>query len=158
MPLGAAGDDDFAFDGRFAGFAARGEEFVEVEVAVEAECWVAVFEFLGAEVVLGHAALAGKGEALLVGLDAGEAVGALGVGFRVEGYELEVCVALVADEAGWVETFACGAEDAAGDGEGAVCAEDVGAAEGGWGVVGCGLGEGAASRVVREGAAGCASW
>ena len=40
VPLGAAGDDDLALDGGFAGFAAGGEALVEVEVAVEARRWV----------------------------------------------------------------------------------------------------------------------
>ena len=40
----ARGEDDFAFDGRLAGAAARAEEFVEVEVAVEAEGVVGAVE------------------------------------------------------------------------------------------------------------------
>jgi hypothetical protein len=36
MPLPAAGNHDFALDGRLAAAAARGEELMEVEVAVEA--------------------------------------------------------------------------------------------------------------------------
>ena len=35
VPLGAARDDDFALDRRFAGLAARGETLVEIEMAVE---------------------------------------------------------------------------------------------------------------------------
>ena len=35
VPCVPARDDDFSFDGRGAGFAARGEELVEIEVAVE---------------------------------------------------------------------------------------------------------------------------
>ena len=68
-------------------------------------------------------------EAGLTGVDAGEAVVPFGFRFWVEGDEFEVRVALVADEAGGVETFAGGAEDAAGDGEGAVGAEGAGLAD-----------------------------
>lgn len=68
-------------------------------------------------------------EAGLTGVDPGEAVVSFGFGFRVEGHEFEVRVAFVADEAGWVETFAGGAEDAAGDWEGAVGAEGAGLAD-----------------------------
>lgn len=42
VPFCAARYDDFAFDGRFAGFAARAEHLVEVEGAVEAERGLAV--------------------------------------------------------------------------------------------------------------------
>lgn len=68
-------------------------------------------------------------EAGLTGVNPGEAVVSFGFGFWVEGDEFEVRVALVADEAGWVETFAGGAEDAAGDWEGAVGAEGAGLAD-----------------------------
>lgn len=36
VPFSATGDDDFAFNRRLAALAARGEEFVEIKVAVEA--------------------------------------------------------------------------------------------------------------------------
>jgi len=36
VPGATAGNNDFALDGSFAALAARREEFVEVEVAVEA--------------------------------------------------------------------------------------------------------------------------
>lgn len=75
----------------------------------------------------------------MAGGDAVEAVGALVLGFGVEGYEFEVGVALMAYEAARVEAFAGCAEDAASDGEGAVRAEGAGLADG-RGVVRAGLG------------------
>lgn len=129
---GAAGDDDVAFDGRATGFAARGEELVVVEVAVEAggDGVEAVGEFEVGHFLRGRG-FGGErwGEAGLAGVDAGQAVVALGVRFRVEGDEFQVRVALVADEAGGVETFAGGAEDAAVDWQGAVGAEGAGLAD-----------------------------
>ncbi|KAI7527284.1 hypothetical protein KC331_g16438 [Hortaea werneckii] len=127
----AAGDDDAGFDGGAAGFAAGGEELVVVEVAVEAGGVVdAVREFELAGFVGGCGFRGERGrEAGLPGVDAGEAVVPFGFRFRVEGNEFEVRVALVADEAGGVETFAGGAEDAAGDWKGAVGAEGAGLAD-----------------------------
>ena len=46
VPFCAARHDDLALDRRLTRFAARGEELVVVEVAVEAEGLVAVFHFL----------------------------------------------------------------------------------------------------------------
>lgn len=105
VPLCAASDDDFAFDRRFARFAARAEHFVEVEGAVEAQGGLAValfgfVEFVDREVLGNVAGVAG--------CDAFEACVALGVGFGVEGDVFEVCVAFVAVEAGWVEALAGG--------------------------------------------------
>ena len=137
----AAGDYDVAFDRGSTGFAARGEELVVVEVAVEpgGDVVETVGEVEGGHFFRGGGFGGGErwAEAGLAGVDAGQAVVAVGVWFRVEGDEFEVRVALVADEAGWVETFAGGAEDAAGDGEGAVGAEGAGLADrrgqvGGW--------------------------
>lgn len=127
----AAGDDDAGFDGRLAGFAAGGEELVVVEVAVESR---GIVDAVGEVELVGFLRGGGfrgqgRGEAGLAGVDAGQAVVPFGFGFGVEGHEFEVRVALVADEAGWVETFAGGAEDAAGDGEGAVGAEGAGLAD-----------------------------
>lgn len=120
MPLRAARDDDLALDGRLTGLAARGEELVEVEMAVEAERGVAVVEFLLQELVLGHVELVVEGQALPAGVDPGEALPALSFGLRVEGNEFEIGVALMADEAVGVEALASGAQDATSDRQGAV--------------------------------------
>ena len=90
VPFGAAGDDDFAFDGCFAGFSARGEGFVVVEVAEEAVAFVAivvvvVFGALFCEVVT--LMLMGMW-VVLTSLDASEALASLVFGFGVEGYAL----------------------------------------------------------------------
>ncbi|KAI7558154.1 hypothetical protein KC316_g13341 [Hortaea werneckii] len=121
----AAGDDDAGFDRGTAGFAAGGEELVVVEVAVESRRLVYAVgevELVGFGRGCGFRGERGR-EAGLPGVDARKAVVPFRFGFWVEGDEFEVRVALVADEAGWVETFAGGAEDAAGDWEGAVGAE-----------------------------------
>ena len=76
----ARGEDDFAFDGGLAGAAAGGEEFVEVEVAVEAEGVVGAVE----SVVF-------------------QALETFVVRFGVECYAFEGGVAVCAGEAGGVE-------------------------------------------------------
>lgn len=126
VPFGAAGDDDFALDGRFAALAARAEELVEVEVAVEAERGVAVGDFELQRFVCIHVFVTGEMSSRASRSYALHAFASLLLGLRVEGDEFEVGVAFVADEAFGVEALACCAEDAAGDGEGAVGAEGSG--------------------------------
>jgi len=127
VPFRAAGHDDLAFDRGPAALAARGEELVEVEVAVEAQTGVAVRGFEAGEVVFGHQVVVRDGdlETGLTCVDAREAFGALFFRLWVEGDAFEVGVALLADEAFGVETFACCAQYASGDGEGAVCAQSA---------------------------------
>jgi hypothetical protein len=84
MPFCTASNDDFTFNGCLAALAARGEELVEVEVAVEA------WGFVGTVIVL---------EARHVVHTFGMFVG----GFWVKGYAFEVLAALVAGEAFRVE-------------------------------------------------------
>lgn len=67
----------------------------------------------------------------MAGVDAGDAFGALVVGFGVEGYAFEVLAAVVAEEAFWVEAGAGGGDDAPSDGEGTVLAEGAGTDAGG---------------------------
>ena len=64
------------------------------------------------------------------GTYASNSFGAFGFWFWVEGDEFEVRVALVADEAGWMEALTCCGEDATGDGEGAVLTKSTGLANG----------------------------
>jgi len=103
VPFGTASDDDFAFDRRLARFAARAEHFVEVERAVEAHRRLAVGHFGSVELVVCdvHWDVAG-----VAGCDAFQARNTFGVGFGMESDVLEVCVALVAVEAGWMEALA----------------------------------------------------
>ena len=122
VPLGAARDNDLAFDRRLAAFATWREELVKVEMAVEAGRLVAIFGFEVEDIVGCFAVRDGDRVACLAGGDAVEALAALLLGLRVKCDEFEVGVAFVADEAGGVETFACCAEDAAGDWEGTVSA------------------------------------
>jgi hypothetical protein len=63
--------------------------------------------------------------------DAGYTLGVLGGRLRVEGHAFEVLAAVVALKALWVKTDACGRDDAPGDGERTVFAEDAGADRGG---------------------------
>jgi len=86
VPLGAARDHHLALDGRLAALAARAEELVEVEVAEEAQRFVAVGFFQGVHVLLGVAWGNLEFETLLTLVDPREALGALLVGFWVEGY------------------------------------------------------------------------
>lgn len=100
MPFCSTSHNDLAFYGRFAALAARAEELVEVEVAVEAKTVVAVVGFLLEELLFRHRVSGIRDvETGLPGTDALKAGGALFVGFGVEGDALEVGVALVADEA-----------------------------------------------------------
>jgi hypothetical protein len=116
MPLCAASNYDFTLDGRLAGLAARREEFVEVEMAVEAQALIAV--------VFGSAAgVVGDVGAVHAGLDPGDPFAAGGLGLWVEGDAFEAFRAVVAAEALGVETDAGGADDAAGDWERALVAE-----------------------------------
>ena len=101
MPFRAAGNDNLALYGCLAALAARGEELVEVEMAVEA------WRFVGAVVVLEtcHVICGRVGRevgdvgARETGADAVDAFGVFVGGFRVKGYAFEVLAALVAGEA-----------------------------------------------------------
>ena len=92
VPLGPTRHHDLALDGRVAALAARAEELVEVEVAVEARALV-------------HRA----GRRL-------QALGSRARWLGVEGDAFEPLAAVVAGEAGRVEAVARGGYDAAGDG------------------------------------------
>ena len=108
--LTPGGEDDLAFDRRFAAATSWGEELVEVEVAVEPQRVVFGGQTIGFE----------SREALILG-------------FGVEGHTFEGGVAVGAGEAGGVEAGFLrlrgvrGGDDAAGYGEGAR------GASGGWG-------------------------
>jgi hypothetical protein len=133
VPFGATSNNDFAFDRSLARLAARAEHFVEVESAVEAHRGLAVglfgfVEFLVRDVVWDVASVAG--------CDTLQACNAFGVGFGVESDVLEVCVALVAVEAGRVKALASCRENTTGDWKGTVSAEGARLAKG-RGVVGC---------------------
>lgn len=108
MPLGAARDNDFAFNGRLARFAPRREEFVEVEVAEEALGFVGAVFVFEARHVVGRGVCGKEGDVFtaLAGADPGNALGQLVVGFGVEGDTFEVFAALVAGEAFGVEAGA----------------------------------------------------
>lgn len=122
VPLRAASNDDFALDWGFAALTSRGEEFVEIEMAVEAEAGVAVGGFHAVEVVLSGAFGDGHRNAVLASVDSILAGVALFFGLGVEGDAFEVGVAFVADETSRVEAFAGCGQDAAGDWESAVSA------------------------------------
>ena len=108
MPFRAASDDDLAFDWRFATFATRGEELMEVEVAVEA------WRFINAIIILEtrHVVCGGVGGEIRdvgagkTGADAVDAFGVFVRRFRVEGYAFEVLSTLVAGEAFGMEAGA----------------------------------------------------
>jgi len=106
MPLRATSDDDFALDRCLAGLAARGEVLVEVQMAVEAQAWLAVGGFEGVELVLCQ--VFWELASVVTKSDAFETLRALSLGFRIEGHKLEVGTAFVADEAAGVETLAGG--------------------------------------------------
>jgi hypothetical protein len=105
VPLRTTGDDDLAFDGRFAALAARREHLMEVEMAEEA------LGFVGAVLVLETRHVVGRGVcgevgnvfAALAGVDAGDALCELVLWLGIEGDALEVLAALVAGEAFGVE-------------------------------------------------------
>lgn len=75
-------------------------------MAEEAQHAVSVFDFPLQQLVRGHVFFARHGVACSSRFNASETLGVRLFGFGVEGYELEVGVALVAYEAGGVETFA----------------------------------------------------
>ena len=140
---------DLRFNGRLARLAAGREEFVEVEVAVEAEGGVAVVSGSFAGFLFGE----GNGEVGGTGIDAGEAGGARGVGFGVEGDAFEGADAVVAGEAVGVEALRGGCDRAAGDGKGAGGTLGGGALRGGGPVWG-GSVDGGCGGVVGERAVG----
>lgn len=133
VPLGATSNNDFAFDRRLARLAARAEHFVEVERAVEAHRGLAVGYFRFVELLVRDVVW---DVASVTGCDALQACNAFRVGFGVEGDVLEVCVALVAVEAGRVKALASCRENTTGDWKGTVSAEGARLAKG-RGVVGC---------------------
>ncbi len=143
VPGGAAGDDDFRLDGSLARFASRGEEFVEVEVAVEAGGRVGVGVVEVCWFICGRVASGGFGEAC----------GAGGFGLWVEGDAFEGAGAVVAGEAVGMEALGGGCDGAAGDGEGAGGALGDGAMGGGGPVQGGGVDRGCGG-VVWQGTVG----
>jgi hypothetical protein len=105
MPFCTASNDDFTFNGCLAALAARGEELVEVEVAVEAWGFVGTVIVLEARHVVccgvrGEVGYVSAGE---TGADAVHTFGMFVGGFWVKGYAFEMLAALVAGEAFRVE-------------------------------------------------------
>jgi hypothetical protein len=131
VPLGAARDNDLALDGRLARLAARREELVVVQVAVEAHALVAVGRLQPRRVLRRRAGRQGHVVAVDARADARHALLALRCGLRVERHALQVLVAVVAREALRVEARAGRADDAARDGKRAVAAQRAVAADGG---------------------------
>jgi hypothetical protein len=88
MPLSATSNNDLALNGRLAALAPRREEFVEVEMAVEAHALV--HAVLGFEALHVFVCWVRRKEldvfAALARVDAGHALEALVVGLGVEGY------------------------------------------------------------------------
>lgn len=125
VPIAAARDDAIALDGRLAAAAARAEELVEVQVAIEAHPLVAVVGFR-------HAVLFLDRHALGAGLDARHAFGALVLRLRPEADAFQGLAAVVAHEAFGVEPLAGCADDAPGYGEGALGALRGGTAAAEW--------------------------
>jgi len=87
--------------------------------------------------MLRHGALAFECETILPCLYAFEALSTLIFGFRIECDVLEAGSALVAGKAVRVKALACRAEDASGDGQGALSAKSGGLLEGTGAVVWC---------------------
>lgn len=130
MPLCAAREHDFALDWRLAALAPRAEGLVEVEVAVKSQTSVpiivmsVIFRCAASTVHYPHLAV-------LARLDPRQSLLAASVRLGVEGNAFESCVAVKAGEAFRVEACAGGGDDAAGNGQGAVCAEGGRAPDGG---------------------------
>ena len=126
MPFPTASNHDFSFDGRLAATAAWREEFVEIEVAVEAQAGVAVVDSCVSVNGIRGVEVGGAS------FDAGEAGVAGGGGLGVEGDAFEKLGTVVAGEAVGMEALGSGGDDTAGDWEGAKSALGCGAAvEGG---------------------------
>jgi hypothetical protein len=129
VPLCSTRYNDFALDRRLARFTPGAEHLVEIQVAEEALGFVgAVLLFEGCHVG-GSGVGGGEREvfAALAGAHTSDTFGELFLGFGVKGDTFEVLAALVAGEAFGVEAGACGGDDAAGYGEGALGAEGAGA-------------------------------
>jgi hypothetical protein len=109
VPLRTARDDDLSLDGCLAALAARREQLVEVEVAVEAQGLVMpVFSLELLHRFVGRMRVQhGKVVAALACVDARYALGVLGGRLRVEGHAFEVLAAVVALEALRVEADTC---------------------------------------------------
>lgn len=109
VPFGAASDNDLAFNGRLAALAARGEELVEIKVAVETCGFVGAVVILEARHVVGCGVSGEVGDVLAreSGTDARDTFGVLVGRLRVEGYAFEMLAALVAREAFGMEARAC---------------------------------------------------
>jgi hypothetical protein len=101
MPFRTASNDNLALNGRLAALAARGEELVEVEMAVEAWRFVCAVVMLETRHVVGGGVGGKEGDigAGEAGANALDTFGMFVRGFRVEGYAFEVLAALVAGEA-----------------------------------------------------------
>jgi hypothetical protein len=116
VPLRATRDNHLAFNRCFATLAARAEELVEVEVAVKSQRFVAVCHLELEGLICTHIVGPWDASSKSPRSYALDVFGSLLLWFGIEGDEFEVGVAFVADEAFWVEAFACCTEDAAGDG------------------------------------------
>jgi len=115
MPTTTTSEHDFSLNGCLAASTARREEFVVVQMTIEAEGGVTVVEGGFAGFFFRDVGVAGRS----AGFDACEADGAGSVGLRVEGHAFEGCGAVMAGEAVGVETLGRGAYDAAFDWESA---------------------------------------
>ncbi|KAL9062251.1 MAG: hypothetical protein Q9157_009089, partial [Trypethelium eluteriae] len=134
MPLRAARDHDLALDGRMAALAARAEHLMEVQVAVEPQRH-APSTIPHAKVPILHLRRPLLNHlARLPSRNPVQSRRPRAVGLGVEGDAFEALAAMVAREAFRVEALGGGGDDAACDGEGALCALGLGAA-GGWGPV-----------------------
>lgn len=116
MPLRPTRHDDLALDRRLAALAPRAEELVVVQMAVEPQPFIPVILLRSALHVLDIFAIPAPHDAV-------DALLALAIGLRVERHALERLTAVVAAEALGMEACAGGADDAAGDGQGAGLAE-----------------------------------
>ena len=122
VPFSSAGNDDFAFEGGFAGLAAGGKEFVVVEVAEEAEAGVSVIhDAIFFRVVMFKVVVCAR----KTSFDTLETFGALFLGLGVKSYAFQVRTALVTHEASRMKALARGTENTSSDGQSAVCAESA---------------------------------
>jgi hypothetical protein len=127
MPLGTTRDDDFAFDGRLARFTAGREEFVKVEVAVEARRLVHAIFLFEAEHVFVRRGGGKEGEvvATLASADADDTFGMGFFRFGIESDTFEMLAAEMAHEAFWVEARTSCGDNTARDRKCTLSAEDT---------------------------------
>lgn len=120
MPFGTTSNNNLALDGRLTTLAPGTETLMKVQVAIKPQSLVSIRLFERQHVVHGGAFRNLHIDAIVTLIDPFEAFVALVIGFRVEGYAFEVGTALVTFEARGMEAFACRAENATGNWEGAV--------------------------------------